>query len=69
MIATHLKNIKSLKNRLDIGLTVTPRSFLTIVVQYRVKAIAKLKSEIKLRQSDETVPTRIYLRINSKNKY
>jgi hypothetical protein len=46
MIATHLKNIKSLKNRLDIGLTVTPRSFLTVALQYRVKAIAKLKSEI-----------------------
>jgi hypothetical protein len=50
MIATHLKNIKLLKARQDIGLTVTLGICLNVVMQYRLKAIAKLKSRKELRE-------------------
>ena len=35
MTATHLKNIKLLKARQSIGLSITPRTCLTVTTQYR----------------------------------
>ena len=35
MTATHLKNIKLLKARQNISLSLTPRSCLTVTTQYR----------------------------------
>jgi hypothetical protein len=59
MTATHLKNIKLLKARQNIDLTVTPRSGRGVAMQYRLKAIPKLKSEIELRQNDGRMSIRL----------